>query len=78
MGDRLGAVDRQETGDVSTVTVAVTNDTQALSVSVALAEAGNNEVALPSLSQSASPVFTPHFYQKLGTSDGSGSQHFVR
>jgi hypothetical protein len=78
MGDRLGAVDRQETGDMSLATVAVTNDTQALSVSVALAEAGNNEVALPSLSQSASPVFTPHFYQNLGTTDSSGSQHFVR
>jgi len=77
VGDRLGAVDRQETGDVSTVTVVVTNDTQGLSVPVALAEAGNNELALPSLSQSASPVFTPHFYQKLATSDRSGSQHFV-
>jgi hypothetical protein len=71
-------LDRQETGDVSTVTVAVNNETQALSVPVALTEAGNNELAFPSLMQSASPVFTPHFYQKLGTSDGSGSQHFVR
>lgn len=33
--NRLGAVDRQETGDMSTVTVAVTNDTEALSVHVA-------------------------------------------
>jgi hypothetical protein len=65
-------LDRQETGDVSTVTVVVNNDTQDLSVPVALTEAGNNELAFPSLMQRASPVFTPHFYQKTWNTDGSG------
>ena len=60
VGDRLGAVCRQETGDVSTVTVAVTNDNKTLSAPVAQANAGNNAATLPSLSQSASPVFIPH------------------
>jgi hypothetical protein len=64
-GNRLGAVERQGTIDVSMVTVSVTNDTEALSEPVAQANAGNNAVGLLSLSQSASPVFTPHFYQKL-------------
>jgi hypothetical protein len=57
VGDRLGADDRQDTRDVSTVTVAVTKHTEALP---AQAEAG-----LPSLGQSANQVFTPHFYQRL-------------
>jgi hypothetical protein len=65
VGDRLGAVDRQETGDVSTVTVVVTNDKETLSAPVAQANAGNYAAALPSLSQSAGPVFTPNFYQRL-------------
>jgi len=65
VGDRLGAVDRQETGDVSTVTVAVTNDKEALSAPGAQANAGNNAATLPSLSQSASPVFILNFYQRL-------------
>jgi hypothetical protein len=64
-GDRSGAADRQDTGHVSTVTVAVTNDRKALSAPVAQANAGNNVVGLPSLCQSGSPVFTPHFYQRL-------------
>jgi hypothetical protein len=66
VADSLGAVNRQENGDVSTVTVAVTNDKETLSAApVAQANAGNNAATLPSKSQSASPVFTPHFYQKL-------------
>ena len=49
MGDRLGAVNRQETGDVSKATVAVTNDKETLSAAlVAQADAGNNGAALPS------------------------------
>ena len=65
VGDRLGAVDRQETGDVSTVTVAITNDKKTLSAPVAQENAGNNAATLPSVSQSASTVFDPHFYLRL-------------
>jgi hypothetical protein len=50
---------------VSTVTAAVTNDKETLSAPVGQGNAGNNAPALPFLSQSASPFFTPHFYQKL-------------
>jgi hypothetical protein len=57
VGDRLGADDRQDTRDVSTVTVDVTKHTDALPAHVAQAEAG-----LPSLGQSANQVFNPHFY----------------
>ena len=58
-------MDGQETGDVSTVTVAVTSDKETLSESVAQANAGNNAAALPYLCQSASPVFTSHFYHRM-------------
>jgi hypothetical protein len=60
VGDRLGAEDRQATGDVSTVTVAVTTHTETLPAHVAQAATG-----IPSLGQSANEVFTPHFYQRL-------------
>jgi L-lactate utilization protein LutC len=63
--DRLGAEDRQDTEDVSTVTVAVTNHTENLLAYVAQANAGNNPTGLLSLGQSANQVFTPHFYQRL-------------
>jgi hypothetical protein len=59
-GDRIGADDRQSTGDVSTVTVAVTSHTEALPAHGAQEAAG-----LPSLGQSAHQVCTPHFYQRL-------------
>ena len=65
VGDRLGAEDRQGTGYVSTVTVSVTNGTGAPSAYVAPAEAGINAAGLLSLGQSASQVFTPHFYLRL-------------
>ena len=66
MGDGFGAVDRQETGNVSTVTAVFTNGKEnLLSAPVAQANDGNNAATLPSVSQSASPVFTPHFYQRL-------------
>jgi len=63
--DRLGVEDRGDTGDVSTVTVAVNNDTEALLTEVAQASTGINAATLPSLGQGASQVFTPHFYQRL-------------
>jgi hypothetical protein len=65
LGDRSGVVDRQETGDVSTVTVAVNYHTEALSAPVVQANARKNAVGLPSLCQSGSPVFIRHFYQRL-------------
>jgi hypothetical protein len=65
VGDRLGAVDRQENGDVSTVTVAITNDKKTLSAPVAQENAENNAALLPPVSQSACKVFDPHFYQRL-------------
>jgi hypothetical protein len=65
VGDRSGAEDKQDTGDLSTVTVAVNNNVGALSAHVAQADAGINAAGLPSLGQSASQVFTPHFYQRL-------------
>jgi hypothetical protein len=57
VGDLSGAVDRKETEDMSLVTVAVKDVTEDLTAPVAQANAGNNAVGLPSLSQSASPVF---------------------
>jgi hypothetical protein len=65
VGDRLSAEDRQDTGDVSTVTVAVTNHTETLPAHVVQANARNNATGLPSLGQSANQVFTPHFYHRL-------------
>jgi hypothetical protein len=56
----LGADDRQDTGDVSTITVDVTNHIEALPAHVTQVALG-----LPSLGQSANQVFTPHFYQRL-------------
>lgn len=65
MGDRLGAEDRGDTGNVSTVTAAVNNDIEALLMQVAQASTGINAATSPSLGQGASQVFTPHFYRRL-------------
>jgi len=54
VGNYLGAEDRQDTGDVSTVTVAVNNNMEGLSAHVAQVNAGINAVGIPSLGQSAS------------------------
>jgi hypothetical protein len=58
--DRLGADDRQDSEDVSAVTVPVSIHTENLPAHVAQAATG-----LPSLGQSTNQVFTPHFYQRL-------------
>jgi len=63
--DLLGIEDRQNTGDVSTVTTDVNNDTGVQMAQVAQAGAGINVATLPSLGQGASQVFIPHFYQRL-------------
>jgi hypothetical protein len=65
VGDRLRAEDREDTGDVSTVTVAVTNRTETLPAHVAQGNAGNNATGLPPLGESANQVITLHFYHRL-------------
>jgi hypothetical protein len=65
MGDRLGADHQQDTSEVGTVTVAVTNHTENVPGHVARANAGNNATGLPSLGQSGNQVFTTHFCQRL-------------
>jgi len=47
--DHLGVEDGQDTGDVSTVTVVVNNDTGDRAAQVAQASAGNNAATLPVL-----------------------------
>lgn len=63
--NRLDTENRQDTGDLSTVTVAVNNDRGVLSAHVTQANAGINAAGLPSLGQSGSQVFTPLFYERL-------------
>jgi hypothetical protein len=60
VGNSLGSDNQQDTGDLSTVTAAVTNHMHALPVQVAQAVTG-----LLSTDQSANRVFTLHFYQRL-------------
>ena len=57
--------ERQDTENVSTDTVAVSNETNALAAQVAQPKSGLGTVGVPAPAQSVNQVFTQHFYQRL-------------
>jgi len=57
--------ERQDTENVSTNTVAVSNETSALAAQVAQPNSGFATVGVPAPTQSLNQVFTPHFYRRL-------------
>ena len=67
MGDRLGADDREDTGNVSTVTAAVNNDIEALLMQVEQASTGINAATSPSLGQGASRCLPLTFIEDFPT-----------
>ena len=55
--------ERQDTENVSTDTVAVSNETSVLAAQVAQPNTGLRTVGVPAPAQSVNQVFTSHFYQ---------------